>query len=397
MRLQIQHWFGSASLFSILSTNCCNLDVSGVEISMYFSKGALGEIHGTLSVKGFTGFPLEKLVSTDNGVEGGEDFPLLFPNKPNPLKGDDELVVMALPLTSGLFLSGAVEAPVVGDFCKLTVVKDPKEKRLASEEPLDDEGRPPSAAAAGDVALTCRGCVSGLSPPTPPLRKPRPPPAPAPRAGEGEAERGARSPSGVAAVSVGALDDDDVEAAAARDEEDFGLDEEEEEEGSGEVEEGGRAEEERGGAAAAADGDDVFGVGEAAGEARDAGKGTAADKREEEEEEVTEGRKLPKRWEAKVEMEEMGEAEGLRWKGAMDMTTEEEEQEGVSRGRGGRGRGGDGGSRGGCMSSKCSGTGFGFMGMCGYLSRCREKWTFKLPLVLNRFPQMLHLNGRSPV
>ena len=143
MRLQIQHWLGSASLFSILSTNCCNLDVSGVEISMYFSKGALGEIHGTLSVKGFTTgllLPLEKLVSTDKGVDGGDDLLLLPPNKPNPLKGDDEFV-MALPLTSGLFRSGAVEAPVVGDFCKLTEVNDPKEKRLAdSEEPLDEEG-----------------------------------------------------------------------------------------------------------------------------------------------------------------------------------------------------------------------------------------------------------------
>ena len=141
MRLQIQHWFGSASLFSILSTNCCNLDVSGVEISMYFSKGALGEIHGTLSVSGFTGLlPLEKLVSTDKGVEGGDDDALLlFPMRPNPLKGDEELV-MAFPLTSGLLRSGAVEAPVVGDFCKLTVVSDPKEKRLASEEPLDEDG-----------------------------------------------------------------------------------------------------------------------------------------------------------------------------------------------------------------------------------------------------------------
>ena len=87
------------------------------------------------------------------------------------------------------------------------------------------------------------------------------------------------------------------------------------------------------------------------------------------------------------EMEEM-EEEGLRWKGAIDMAAaaaaaaatadeaaaddeEEEEEEGQAVGvsRGGRGRGGDGGSRGGCMSSKCSGTGFGFMGMCGYLSR----------------------------
>ena len=118
-------------------------------------------------------------------------------------------------------------------------------------------------------------------------------------------------------------------------------------------------------------------------------------------------RKLPKRWEAKVEMEEMEEEVGLRWKGAIDMTAaaaaaeeeEEEEEEEREEGavRGGRGRGGEGGSRGGCMSSKCSGTGLGFMGMCGYLSRCREKWTFKLPLVLNRFPQMLHLNGRSPM
>ena len=107
---------------------------------MYFSKGALGEIHGTLSVSGFTGLPLEKLVSTDSGVEGGDDDDLLlFPNKPNPLKGDEELV-MAFPLTSGLLRSGAVEAPVVGDFCKLTEVNDPNEKRLASEEPLEEEG-----------------------------------------------------------------------------------------------------------------------------------------------------------------------------------------------------------------------------------------------------------------
>ena len=110
---------------------------------MYFSKGAFGEIQGTLSVKGFTGLPLEKLVSTDSGVDGGDDDdlapPLLFPNKPNPLNGEEELV-MAFPLTSGDFRSGAVEAPVVGDFCKLTVVSDPKEKRLASEEPLDEDG-----------------------------------------------------------------------------------------------------------------------------------------------------------------------------------------------------------------------------------------------------------------
>ena len=155
MRLQIQHWFGSVSLFSKLSTNCCNLDVSGVEISIYFSKGALGEIHGTLSVKGLAGtemLPLEKLVSTDKGVEGGDVLPVLFPNKPNPLKGEDEELVMALPLMSGLFLSGAVDAAVVGDFCRLTVVKDPIEKRRASDEPLN--GCPPSAAAAGDVALT---------------------------------------------------------------------------------------------------------------------------------------------------------------------------------------------------------------------------------------------------
>ena len=236
------------------------------------------------------------------------------------------------------------------------------------------------------------------------MGKPRP--APPTLAGEGEAEREARSASGVAAVveepaaAAVVVVVVAVAAAAARDEEHLGLDEEEEV-GSGE--EGGRAEE-RGGAPAAP----PLWVGEAAGEEREAGRGTAADKREEEaEEEVTEGRKLPKRWEAKVEMEEMEEEVGLRWKGAIDMTAaaaaaeeeEEEEEEEREEGavRGGRGRGGEGGSRGGCMSSKCSGTGLGFMGMCGYLSRCREKWTFKLPLVLNRFPQMLHLNGRSPI
>ena len=175
MRLQIQHWLGSASLFSMLSTNCCNLDVSGVEISMYFSKGALGEIHGTLSVKGLATterllelVPLaeEKLVSTDRGVEGGDIFPLLLAlNKPNPelwLNGDEEEApVMALPLMSGLFRSGAVDAAVVGDFCRFTVDKDPIEKRL--DVASDDEGKPPSAAAAGDVALTCSGCVKELA------------------------------------------------------------------------------------------------------------------------------------------------------------------------------------------------------------------------------------------
>lgn len=113
-----------------------------------------------------------------------------------------------------------------------------------------------------------------------------------------------------------------------------------------------------------------------------------------EEEEVREGRKFPNKWEAKVEMEE----EALeRWKGANAAATAAEEEEEGGRSRGGRGRGGEGGSKGGCKSSKCSGTGFGFMGMCGYLSRCREKWTFKLPFVLNRFPHMLHLKGRSPI
>lgn len=46
--------------------------------------------------------------------------------------------------------------------------------------------------------------------------------------------------------------------------------------------------------------------------------------------------------------------------------------------------------------SKCSGTGWGFIFTCGYLALCLSKWTFRFPLVVNRFPQMLHLKGLSP-
>ena len=207
---------------------------------MYFSKGALGEIHGTLSVKGLAGtelFPLEKLVSTDKGVEGGDVLPVLFPNKPNPLKGEE--LVMALPLMSGLFLSGAVDAAVVGDFCRLTVAKEPIEKRLASDEPLEEAGCPPSAAAAGDVALTCRGCVSEAAALSLLPWKPRP--APLPRDGEGDADREWRWWSVSSCCCCCCADDDeavDVIGAAARGEEILGLDEEEE--GSGEEEGGGR-------------------------------------------------------------------------------------------------------------------------------------------------------------
>ena len=272
-------------------------------------------------------------MSTDNGVEGGDDlaaptmllFPPPTPNSPDVIDVDDPLWkgeaaeepdvdVTAFPLTSGLFRSGAVEAAVVGDFCRLTVDRDPSENRLDAsaaeqEEEEEEEGSPPSAAAAGDVALTCNGCVREEMLPLSLWLlwllpwKPRPPP----RAGDGEADREARS--GVVDASVEAAVKGNAAAAAAaaaaaRDEEDFGLDEEEEEEGSGEEEERGRAEEEeRGGRRRGGIDDDVVdedaGVGEAPGEQSDAGRGTpAADSREEEEEEeeeVTEGRKLPKR------------------------------------------------------------------------------------------------------
>lgn len=46
--------------------------------------------------------------------------------------------------------------------------------------------------------------------------------------------------------------------------------------------------------------------------------------------------------------------------------------------------------------SKCSGTGWGFIFTCGYLALCLSKWTFRFPLVVKRFPQMLHLKGLSP-
>ena len=121
----------------------------------------------------------------------------------------------------------------------------------------------------------------------------------APRAGDGEAERDARSAS-LAAVSVSEEAEMDVDdAAAARDEEDFVFLDEEEEEGSGEEDEGGRGRklEEREGLLLAEEVtkvDDALGVGEVAGEVIEAGSGTAADNKEEEEE-VTVGRKEPKR------------------------------------------------------------------------------------------------------
>jgi hypothetical protein len=46
--------------------------------------------------------------------------------------------------------------------------------------------------------------------------------------------------------------------------------------------------------------------------------------------------------------------------------------------------------------SRCSGTGCGFILTCGYLALCLSKWTFRLPLVVKRFPHMLHLKGLSP-
>lgn len=63
---------------------------------------------------------------------------------------------------------------------------------------------------------------------------------------------------------------------------------------------------------------------------------------------------------------------------------------------GGMGVGGYPGSMLGCLS-RCSGTGVASILMWGYLALWRSKWTLRFPLVENRFPQMLHLKGRSPV